>query len=144
MELARIAPEDIETFSVLKDASATADVRGSRGKWSNHVNHEKGGRRQRVCILRYESIFSMPTKEIDVVDPITYMRMYNQALMGRSQASTPKYSEETINRTLSGKYPSWLYPQNDWYDVLFKRFNVNHHAGISIRGDSKVVHITLL
>lgn len=86
----------------------------------------------------------MPTKEIDVVDPITYMRMYNQALMGRSQASTPKYSEETINRTLSGKYPSWLYPQNDWYDVLFKRFNVNHHAGSVLGVVQRLYNITLL
>lgn len=51
----------------------------------------------------------MPTKEIDVVDPITYMRMYNQAGVGRGQLSTPKYSEEVINRTASGKYPSWVY-----------------------------------
>ena len=139
LELARIAPEDIETFSVLKDASATAmyGARGANGVIM--ITTKKGEEGSVYASLRYESIFSMPTKEIDVVDPITYMRMYNQALMGRSQASTPKYSEETINRTLSGKYPSWLYPQNDWYDVLFKRFNVNHHAGISIRGGSKVV-----
>lgn len=139
LELARIAPEDIETFSVLKDASATAmyGARGANGVIM--ITTKKGEEGSVYASLRYESIFSMPTKEIDVVNPITYMRMYNQALMGRSQASTPKYSEETINRTLSGKYPSWLYPQNDWYDVLFKRFNVNHHAGISIRGGSKVV-----
>lgn len=98
LELARIAPEDIETFSVLKDASATAmyGARGANGVIM--ITTKKGEEGSVYASLRYESIFSMPTKEIDVVDPITYMRMYNQALMGRSQASTPKYSEETINR----------------------------------------------
>lgn len=31
--------------------------------------------------LRYEAIASMPTREIEVVDPVTYMKMYNQAIM---------------------------------------------------------------
>ena len=35
--------------------------------------------------------------------------------------------------------PLGCIPKNDWYNILFKRFNVNHHAGISIRGGSKVI-----
>lgn len=46
---------------------------------------------------------------------------------------------ERINRTRSGKYPSWVYPANDWYKILFKNYNVNHHAGLNIRGGSKVI-----
>lgn len=139
LDLSRIAPEDIETFSVLKDASATAmyGARGANGVIM--VTTKKGEEGSVYASARYEAVFSMPTKEIDVVDPITYMRMYNQAGVGRGQLSTPKYSEEVINRTASGKYPSWVYPANDWYNLMFKNYNVNHHAGISIRGGSKVI-----
>lgn len=139
LDLARLAPEDIESFSVMKDASATAmyGARGANGVIL--VTTKKGEEGSVYASVRYETIFSMPTKEIEVVDPITYMKMYNQALIGRSPLATPKYSEEVINRTASGKYPDWLYPQNDWYGMMFKDYNVNHHVGMNIRGGSKVV-----
>lgn len=88
---------------------------------------------------RYEAIFSMPTKELDVVDPIDYMKMYNQALLARNPLAIPKYSVERINRTASGKYPSWVYPANDWYKIMFKNYNTNHHVGVNIRGGGKVI-----
>ena len=139
LDLSRMAPEDIETFSVLKDASATAmyGARGANGVIM--VTTKKGEEGNVYATARYEAIFSMPTKEIDVVNPVDYMRYYNEALIGRGLATTPRYSDEVINRTASGKYPSWLYPANDWYSILFKNYNTNHHAGITIRGGSKVI-----
>ncbi len=139
LDLARIAPEDIESFSVMKDASATAmyGARGANGVIL--VTTKKGQEGSVYATARYETVFSMPTQQLDVVDPIDYMRMYNQALLSRDPLATPKYSVERINRTRSGKYPSWVYPQNDWYKILFKNYNVNHHVGVNIRGGSKVV-----
>jgi len=139
LELSRLVVEDIETFSVLKDASATAmyGARGANGVIL--VTTKKGEEGSVYTSARYEVVMSQPTQQIDVVDPITYMRMYNQAIMGRSNAGTPKYSVEYINRTQSGRYPSWVYPSNDWYDILFKKQSINHHAGAAIRGGSKVI-----
>ena len=139
LELSRLAVEDIESFSVLKDASATAmyGARGANGVIL--VTTKKGEEGSVYTTTRYEFVVSKPTEQIDVVDPINYMRMYNQAIMGRSNAGTPKYSVEHINRAASGKYPSWVYPANDWYNILFKSQSLNHHAGVSIRGGSKVV-----
>ncbi len=139
LDLSRIAVEDIETFSVLKDASATAmyGARGANGVLM--VTTKKGEEGSVYTSVRYEAIISMPTKDIDVVDPVTWMRMYNEASLNRTPGITPKYSAETIERTLSGKYPDFVYPQNDWYGMMFKNFNVNHHAGVSIRGGSKVM-----
>jgi len=139
LELSRLAVEDIESFSVLKDASATAmyGARGANGVIL--VTTKKGEEGSAYTTARYEMVVSQPTREIDVVDPITYMKMYNQAIMGRSNAGTPKYSVEHINRTASGRYPSWVYPANDWYNILFKNRSINHHAGMSIRGGSRVI-----
>lgn len=139
VDLARIAPEDIETFSVMKDASATAmyGARGANGVIL--VTTKKGEEGNVYASVRYEAIASMPTKKIDVVDPVTYMRMYNQALLSRDPLATPAYSEERIMRTESKRYPSWVYPANDWYDILFKPYNVNHHFGLNIRGGSRVM-----
>lgn len=139
LELSRLVVEDIESFSVLKDASATAmyGARGANGVIL--VTTKKGNEGSVYTTARYEVVISQPTEKIDVVDPITYMKMYNQAIVGRSNSGTPKYSMERINRTGSDRYPSWVYPSNDWYDILFKNFSVNHRAGLTIRGGSRVV-----
>ncbi len=139
LDLSRIQVEDIESFSVLKDASATAmyGARGANGVIK--VNTKKGEEGSVYANFRYESVITQPTQDIDVVDPITYMKMYNQAQLNRDPLATPKYSVERINRTASGKYPSWIYPHTDWYKQLFKDFSWNHHAGVNIRGGSKVV-----
>ena len=46
---------------------------------------------------------------------------------------------EKIERTGSSSYPSWVYPANDWYDILFHDYSINHHMGLNIRGGSEVV-----
>lgn len=139
LDLARIQVEDIESFSVLKDASATAmyGARGANGVIM--VNTKKGEAGSVYTTTRYEVSMSMPTHKIETVDGIDYMKYYNQAIMGRSNAGVPKYSMERINRTASGLYPSWVYPNNDWYDILFKRASINQEAGLSIRGGSDVL-----
>ncbi|MFR5657506.1 MAG: carboxypeptidase-like regulatory domain-containing protein [Butyricimonas faecihominis] len=78
VDLSRLAPEDIETFSVMKDASATAmyGARGANGVIL--VTTKKGEEGSVYTSFRYEAIASMPTREIEVVDPVTYMEMYNQ------------------------------------------------------------------
>ncbi|OJU55948.1 MAG: SusC/RagA family TonB-linked outer membrane protein, partial [Bacteroidales bacterium 45-6] len=53
--------------------------------------------------------------------------------------SQPKYTAERINNTGTGRYPSWVYPANDWYKQLFKDATVNHRAGLSVRGGSKII-----
>ena len=110
LDLARMAPEDIESFSVLKDASATAmyGARGANGVIL--VTTKKGEEGSVYTTARYEAVWSMPTDEIEVVDPKTYMRMYNQALLARNPKATPAYSIERIERTGNPNYPSYVYP----------------------------------
>lgn len=83
LDLSRIDPEDIDSFSVLKDASATAmyGARGANGVIL--VSTKKGVEGSVYTAFRYEAIASMPTRKIDVVDPITYMKAYNEALQTR-------------------------------------------------------------
>ena len=139
LDLARLAPEDIESFSVLKDASATAmyGARGANGVIL--VTTKKGEAGSVYTSVRYESVVSMPTDEIEVVDPKTYMLMYNEALMTRNPSATPAYSLTKIERTGDPNYPSWLYPANDWYKILFKDHSINHRVGVNVRGGSELV-----
>lgn len=139
LDLARMAPEDIESFSVLKDAAATAmyGARGANGVII--VTTKKGEAGSVYTSVRYEAVASMPTDKIDVVDPQTYMRMYNEALLARNPGATPQYSLNRIERTGSKDYPSWVYPANDWFKILFKDYSVNHRVGVNVRGGSETV-----
>ena len=139
LDLARMAPEDIESFSVLKDASATAmyGARGANGVIL--VTTKKGEAGSVYTSVRYEAVASMPTREIDVVDPKIYMRMYNEALRTRNPSATPAYSLTRIERTGDPRFPSYVYPANDWYDILFKDYSINHRVGVNVRGGSELV-----
>ena len=139
LDLARMAPEDIESFSVLKDASATAmyGARGANGVII--VTTKKGEAGSVYTSVRYEAVASMPTDKIEVVNPQTYMRMYNEALLARNPGATPQYSLNRIERTGSKDYPSWVYPANDWFKILFKDYSVNHRVGVNVRGGSETV-----
>ena len=139
LDLSRIDPEDIDSFSVLKDASATAmyGARGANGVIL--VSTKKGVEGSVYTAFRYEAIASMPTRKIDVVDPITYMKAYNEALQTRDPLAQPKYTADRIANTGSDRFPSWLYPANDWYDLLFKDVAINHHLGLSVRGGTKIM-----
>lgn len=139
LDLARIDPDDIESFNVMKDASATAmyGARGANGVI--YVKTKKGQEGNIRTTFNYEKIFSMPTDEIDVVDPKQYMHLYNQAAIGRGISEQPVYSNERIEATNDPRYPSWVNPGNDWYNILFKNFSVNNHYGLNVRGGSAKV-----
>ncbi len=134
-----INPNDIESITVLKDASATAmyGARGANGVIL--VSTKKGVEGSVYTAFRYEAIASMPTRKIDVVDPITYMKAYNEALQTRDPLAQPKYTADRIANTGSDRFPEWLYPANDWYDLLFKNVAINHHLGLSVRGGTKIM-----
>lgn len=139
LDLSRLVVEDIETFNVMKDASATAmyGARGANGVIL--VTTKKGEAGTVYTSARYEAIMTMPTQKIDLVNPIDYMRYYNEAMLTRNPTSTPQYSQERIALTGDKRFPSWAYPANDWYKTLFKDYSMNHHVNVNIRGGSKIM-----
>ena len=140
LDLSRIDPEDIDSFSVLKDASATAmyGARGANGVII--VTTKKGEEGSVYTAFRYEAVASTPTRKIDVVDPITYMKAYNEALQTRDPLAQPKYTADRIANTgNSERFPYYVYPCNDWYGLLFKDVSINHRVGLSVRGGTKIM-----
>ncbi|MFR6633945.1 MAG: TonB-dependent receptor plug domain-containing protein [Alistipes onderdonkii] len=106
--LNNMPPESIESFSVLKDAAATA-VYGSRGANGVILINTKNGRNSEKMnvFIRLENTFSMPTMIQEVADGVTYMQLYNEASFNSAkEAGTlatyqPFYSADKINGTES-------------------------------------------
>lgn len=141
--LNNIPAESIESFSVLKDATATS-LYGSRG--ANGViivNTKQGQMSEKMKVtVRFDNTVSMPTMIQDVADGVTYMRMFNEATYNDATAAgieyTPYYSDDKIQKTLEGANP-YLFPNNDWYSMLFKDCTMNQNLNVSMRGGTKFV-----
>lgn len=132
-DLARLQPDDISDFSVLKDAAAAA-VYGARG--ANGVvlvNTKTGKEGAAKFFFRSETRVSSNTKNFSLADNITYMRLANEAAVTRSPLAVQPYSQNKINNTAAGGDP-YLYPNNNWLDQLIKKYTVNQAYNLNING----------
>lgn len=136
-DMARLQPDDISDFSVLKDAAA-ASVYGARG--ANGVvlvNTKTGKEGLAKFFARAESRVSSNTKNFDFADNITYMNMANEASATRNTGTgVVPYSQNKINHTMAGDDPN-LYPSNNWVDQLVKSYTVNQNYYVSVNGGTQ-------
>ncbi len=137
-DLARLSVDDIESFSIMKDATATA-LYGSRG--ANGVilvTTKEGVEGQTKLNFRLENSFSQPTQEVEFADPVTYMRLYNESIVTRNPLYSTRYTDEQIMGVEQNINP-YYYPSNDWNNLLFKNLAQNQRANLSLSGGGKKV-----
>ena len=136
-DLARLQPDDIASFSIMKDATATA-LYGARGANGVILVKTKEGQKGKARLsLRVENSISAPTQEIDLADPVTYMRLHNEAYLTRNPLAPLMYSEEKIDNTVPGS-GSVIYPATDWRKELLKDFTMNQRVNLNITGGGDV------
>ncbi len=138
-DLNSIPAENIKSFSVLKDASATA-IYGARGANGVMIITTKGGdyNTKTKINVSVENAFNFMGKMPEFIDGASYMEMYNKAELLRNPNVNPRYSEEMIERTRSGLNP-YLYPDVDWQNVLFKKMAMRQRANVNVSGGGSKV-----
>jgi TonB-linked SusC/RagA family outer membrane protein len=131
--------EVIESFSVLKDASATA-LYGARGANGVLLITTKSGRANEKALVnvRVQTTYSQPTQMLELSNAEDYMRLKNEAMITRAPGSVPRFSEDYIAKVLSGE-DQYLYPNVDWQNLLFKEMSINQLANLNVSGGSKAV-----
>jgi TonB-linked SusC/RagA family outer membrane protein len=139
-ELNSIAPESIESFSVLKDATATS-LYGTKGANGVMVVTTKSGKDmdKPQINVRVEQYMTQSTQLPKFANGVTYMKLYNEAQLTRNPNATPTYSEDIINGTENNLNP-YIYPNVDWYGLLFKNTSQNQSANLNVTGGSKKVN----
>ena len=137
-DLARLQPDDIESFSVMKDATATAlyGARGANGVI--FVTTKRGQEGPAKIFARLETSISAPTDVVELADPVTFMKSYNEAITTRDPLGDLKYSYDKIEQTGKEGANRYIYPANDWYDMLFKDSAMSYRANVSARGGGSV------
>ncbi|MDE6449264.1 MAG: TonB-dependent receptor, partial [Muribaculaceae bacterium] len=137
----QIAPDDIETISVLKDASATAvyGVRGANGVML--ITTKRGKEQKPVVSLTANWQWQSPTRKDTYLDSYQSVSLLEEALANDGLPS--QYSahdldmyRQSVAGTLTGT-DALLYPNVDWYDEILRSSAPAQRYNASVRGGTK-------
>lgn len=133
-DLNKIPAETIESFSILKDASATA-IYGARGANGVMLVTTKTGKENETTKVNasIENSFNVMDRFPEFVDGATWMEMYNEAQLTRDPHASQRYSQEIIDNTRKG-INLLIYPSIDWTDYIFKKMAMSQRANINVSG----------
>ena len=128
--LERLNPQDIESISVLKDASAA--IYGARA--ANGVilvTTKRGTNGEPELSVNFNQGFNQPTRIPEMADAATYMTMLDEIDLYRNH--DPRYSQEEIQNFRAGGDP-WLYPNTDWFREVIKPVSLQSRGNVAMRG----------
>ena len=132
-----ITPQEVESITLLKDASTQA-LYGLKGNPGVLVVTTKRGVKGPVKIeVNYNQSVQQPSITPRIYNSWEYATFRNEIAYNDnpSLGKTSVYSPLDIAKYISGDDPE-LYPNNNWYDMYFKKLNVMSRAGVNISGGS--------
>lgn len=132
-------PNEIESVTVLKDASATAvfGVRGANGVILVTTRRGKEG----TAKVQVTSSVGMqtPTRMLDLADSYTFASIHNQRQRNDGVAEENlAFSPYTLERFQKGDEPL-LYPSIDWREYLMNKSSIQTQHNINVTGGTKKV-----
>ena len=141
-DLARMQPDDIANFSIMKDATSTAvyGARGANGVIS--ITTKEGSEGKIKISVRVENAFTMPTQNVQLADPITYMQLGNEAVLTRDPLGALPYSKTKIDNTIKGTN-KYAYPATDWYHEMFNNYATTQRVNMNASGGGTIVRYYL-
>jgi len=137
----QLDPNEIESISVLKDASATAvyGVRGANGVII--VNTKRGEQGAARISASFSSGIQQPTRLLDFTDSYTYAQRYNEAQVNDNPELTPeqlRFTPEALEAFRTGSDPL-IYPDTDWMDYILKPSAMQYKGNVNISGGTEKV-----
>ena len=131
--LAELNPDDIESITVLKDASASIYGLGAQNGVIL-VTTKKGQIGKPSVTYSNTLTFGVPTALPKEVDIATYMEVYNEMTRNNRKNPTTTYSDEEIAHYRNGD-PG--YENFSWWDAIFKSHTFSQVHNVSIRGGNQ-------
>lgn len=140
-DLNNVDVAEIESFSILKDASASAmyGVRGANGVIIITTKHGQIGAPQ--VRVHLEHSINQPTKFPEFLNAPDYMTLLNQ-LAAQDGAVLP-FEQRRIDRTRSGYDPD-LYPDINWIDAITKDYAYTTKGNLDISGGSDFLRYSIV
>ena len=135
--LERLDPSDIESFTVLKDASAA--IYGTQAANGVILVTTKRGQLGKPTItVNWNAGYNQPDVIPKMADAATYATILNEISYyaapskGRNQA----YSDQDIQQFADGSDP-WGHPNTDWFKAVFKPWSAQNYENVSVSGGTE-------
>lgn len=133
--LSQVDPADIESFSILKDASATA-VYGVRGANGVVLVTTKRGTEQKLKITgRANLTVSYLNKMPEYLDAFDYAKLANEASV--VSGKNPRYTDRELEIIKNGLDPD-MYPNVDWQKEILNRTSLQQTYYVSAQGGGSI------
>ncbi|MBN2173203.1 MAG: TonB-dependent receptor [Bacteroidales bacterium] len=131
---------EIESFSILKDAAASAmyGVRGANGVIL--VNTKRGKVQKPEVSFRVEHSFTSPTQLPDFINAADHMQLLND--LAAEEGKVPYYEQQSIDKTRIGFDPE-LYADVDWIKSISKEMAYNTRANMNVNGGTDLLRYNL-
>ena len=131
-------PNEIESISILKDASATA-VYGIRGANGVIIVSTKRGV-EGAPKISFSSSYGVqvPVNLPSFVDSYTYTSAYDNAQLSDNPSAVVTFSPFVVNAFKTNRYPDIFY-STDFVDLLWKKVSPQSQYNINISGGTKIV-----
>jgi TonB-linked SusC/RagA family outer membrane protein len=135
-----ISMNEIESISILKDASSTAiyGVRGANGVVV--VTTKRGTEKKPLITANFQTSIQQPTRLPEYLDSYNSMLLYREGLINDG-LNSGMYSDEYINKFRDRSKPAYeyLYPSVDWQEALIKDYSSMNEANINVNGSNNFV-----
>lgn len=135
-----IDPNEIESISVLKDASATAvfGVRGANGVVLVTTKRGKEGKAKISVNLNFSA--QQPSKLIEMANSVDYANFYNYMTVSDTPGAAPTFTDEVIAKFTSDNPSDKIrFPNMRWTDEIFKKTTFQQQHNVNISGGNKKV-----
>lgn len=134
-DITNITPEEVESVTILKDASAVAlyGHKGINGAINIITKHGKYNTRE--VKVSYDHGFDFQVRRPKFVNSFTYANAINEAMKQDGYAEG-RYSQDELNAFQSGSYP-YLYPNVDWLGETFRNVGATNIYNVSFRGGAQ-------
>jgi len=133
-DMQRIDPNEVESISVLKDASAAIyGVRAANGVVL--VTTKKGEKGKMKIEYNMYYGFQRPSEILMPVDAVGRMTLANEKQMRNLTNPSWKFSQDQIDPFLTGERQS-----TDWYDAVLRNLTPQQSHNFSVRGGSDKVN----
>lgn len=142
-DLARLQVDDIQSFSILKDATATALYGARAANGVILINTKEGVEGKAQVSVRLENSVSSPTRNIQLADAVSYMKLANEAALMSDPLAVLPYTQDKIDNTAKSGSNPYAYPATDWLSSLFKDYTMNQRVNFSVKGGGKVARYYL-
>jgi TonB-linked SusC/RagA family outer membrane protein len=134
----QVAPEDVASLSVLKDASATAvfGVRGANGVIL--ITTKRGSEGKATVSMKYKYSMQQPTRLAEFLGSYEHALLRNEALANDNPANPMPFSEEDIEHYRLGDAP-YTHPDNNYVSDFVRNISPMHTLNFNVSGGTKDV-----